>query len=138
MAFTDKELGLSNPITRRDFLNGTALAIGGALTSRMTGPAIAASTNTYPPALTGMRGQHDGSFEVMHAIRDKDFFNKAGVPQETGENYDLVVVGAGISGLTAAHLYIQQAGPNARVLILDNHDDFGGHAKRNEYPPSIV
>jgi spermidine dehydrogenase len=24
-------------------------------------------------------------------------------------------------------------GPGARILVLDNHDDFGGHAKRNEF-----
>src|SRR5207247_3539567 len=50
-----------------------------------------------------------------------------------GETYDLVVVGAGISGLAAAHFYRKSAGPQARILILDNHDDFGGHAKRNEF-----
>ena len=49
------------------------------------------------------------------------------------EHYDLVVVGAGMSGLAAAYYYRQQVGPNARILILDNHDDFGGHAKRNEF-----
>ena len=49
-----------------------------------------------------------------------------------GEEFDLVVVGGGISGLAAAYFY-RQARPNARILILDNHDDFGGHAKRNEF-----
>ena len=125
----DKKLGMDCAITRRDFLNGTALAIG---SFAFTGSASAANT-PYPPALTGMRGQHDGSYEVMHAIRDKDFWDKAGPIAETGETYDLVVVGAGISGLTAAYLYRQQKGKGARILILDNHDDFGGHAKRNEF-----
>jgi putative NAD(P)-binding protein len=50
-----------------------------------------------------------------------------------GETYDLVVVGAGMSGLAAAHYFIKNVGRGARVLILDNHDDFGGHAKRNEF-----
>jgi spermidine dehydrogenase len=48
------------------------------------------------------------------------------------EHYDLVVVGAGLSGLAAAFFY-RQAKPDARILLLDNHDDFGGHAKRNEF-----
>ena len=129
MNANDKFLGMDCAITRRDFLNGTALAVGSfAFTSRAS-----AANTPYPPALTGMRGQHDGSYEVMHAIRDKDFWDKAGPIAETGESYDLVVVGAGISGLTAAYLYRQQKGKDARILILDNHDDFGGHAKRNEF-----
>jgi spermidine dehydrogenase len=130
MDANDKFLGMDCAITRRDFLNGTALAIGG---FALAGNASAANAPYYPPALTGMRGQHDGSFEVMHAIRNKDFWGKAGPIAETGETYDLIVVGAGISGLTAAHLFRQQKGKDARILILDNHDDFGGHAKRNEF-----
>src|SRR5262249_25849578 len=49
------------------------------------------------------------------------------------EGYDLIVVGGGISGLAAAWFYRRAAGENARILVLDNHDDFGGHAKRNEF-----
>ena len=79
----------------------------------------------------GLRGQHDGSFEVAHAFaregRRADF---AGLPIE--ERYDLVVVGGGMSGLSAAWFY-RRKNPQARILILDNHDDFGGHAKRNEF-----
>jgi len=115
-------------ITRRDFLNGTTLAIAAGLT-----PAgqLAAAT-PYPPALTGMRGQHPGSFDVAHA------FARAGVDFHTDaapieERYDLVVVGGGISGLAAAWFYRRAAGPDARILVLDNCDDFGGHAKRNEF-----
>ena len=136
MAISDKNLGLFNSITRRDFLNGSALAICGAVGSQFSNLAQAADNVPYPPALKGLRGQHDGSFEVMHAIRDGTFFDKMGTVQQTGENYDVVIVGAGISGLSAAHLYRKQAGANARILILDNHDDFGGHAKRNEFTAS--
>jgi len=84
----------------------------------------------YPPLLNGMRGSHPGSFESAHALRD------SGSPphrRRDGESYDLVVVGAGISGLSAAHFYRARTSPRARILILDNHDDFGGHAKRNEF-----
>jgi spermidine dehydrogenase len=134
MAMTDKELGLFANITRRDFLNGTALAAGGAIAARLPGSADAAASSPYPPALTGMRGHHDGSFETMHAIRDGSL--KIEDAEDTREAYDLVVVGAGISGLAAAHLYRKQAGRKTRILILDNHDDFGGHAKRNEFKAS--
>ncbi|HEX5764137.1 MAG TPA: FAD/NAD(P)-binding protein, partial [Woeseiaceae bacterium] len=51
----------------------------------------------------------------------------------TDDTYDLVVVGGGLSGLSAAFLYRQRTGRDARILVLDNHDDFGGHAKRNEF-----
>ena len=88
----------------------------------------------YPPALENMiRGESPGSFEAMHLLRDQDFWNHAGSITDTGETYDLIVVGAGISGLAAAYFYRQLAGANARILLLDNQDDFGGDAKRNEF-----
>src|SRR5690349_19901254 len=87
---------------------------------------------SYPPALTGMRGSNPGSFEAAHLTRDGNWKASAA---STGENYDLIVVGGGISGLAAAYFYRQAAGKQARILILDNHDDFGGHAKRNEFRP---
>ena len=114
-------------ITRRDFLNGVALTIASGLTPAAQ---IAAQPLRYPPALTGMRGHHTGSFEVGHDLRDGKSFSLDGLPIE--ERYDLVVVGGGISGLAAAWFY-RQAHRDARILILDNHDDFGGHAKRNEF-----
>ena len=91
------------------------------------------SAEYYPPALTGLRGSHPGSFETAHSLRDGTFWESAGKPADTGETYDLIVIGGGISGLAAAHYFRKAAGANARVLILDNHDDFGGHAKRNEF-----
>jgi spermidine dehydrogenase len=140
----DRELGMQRKITRRDFLDGVALAIGGSILSANV-PWLHAvepgnkgfdpekNPNHYPPALLGMRGNHPGSFEVAHRLRDGTFWESAGEPEDTGEKYDLVVVGGGISGLAAAYFYRQAAGSKARVLILDNHDDFGGHAKRNEF-----
>src|SRR3954471_1545871 len=115
-------------ITRRDFLNGAALTVAAGLTPAAQ---IAAQPSRYPPALIGLRGQHQGSFEIAHALaREGRQFPIDGLPID--ETYDLVVVGGGISGLSAAWFY-RRAKPSARVLILDNHDDFGGHAKRNEF-----
>src|SRR5688500_6890672 len=85
----------------------------------------------YPPALTGLRGSHEGSYLAAHEARDGRFLSAA-LPAPD-EEHDLVVVGGGISGLTAAYLFRKLAGPAARILVLDNHDDFGGHAKRNEF-----
>jgi spermidine dehydrogenase len=116
-------------ITRRDFLNGVALTIASGLTPAAQ---VEADPSRYPPALTGLRGQHDGSFEVAHAVgREARRYAIESLPVE--ESYDLVVVGGGISGLAAAWFYCRKAGDDARILIIDNHDDFGGHAKRNEF-----
>jgi len=135
------ELGENRVIPRRDFLQGALVAGGMTLAGPLlraygaegavTG-AVAAQDmlGYYPPLLNGMRGSHPGSFESAHALRDG-----VGVPRgvDTGETYDLVVVGAGISGLSAAQFYRARTSPAARILLLDNHDDFGGHAKRNEF-----
>jgi len=125
-----------NNLTRRDFLNGVALTVGGALLSPREALGLddtAGVAIPYPPALTGLRGSHAGSFEVAHALRDGTFWARAGPAADTGERYDLVVVGAGISGLAAAWYFRKAAGSSARILVLDNHDDFGGHARRNEF-----
>jgi spermidine dehydrogenase len=132
----DRELGMQRNITRRDFLNGVAVTAGAAM---MPWHLFAGdndpekSPGYYPPALTGLRGSHPGSFDAAHSLRDGTFWDTAGTPQDTGETFDLIIVGGGISGLSAAHFYRKVAGANARILILDNHDDFGGHAKRNEF-----
>jgi spermidine dehydrogenase len=126
---------MDRPIKRRDFLNGVAVAIGASFAGSKIG--VPASQRRprppYPPALTGMRGLYPGSFTTAHALRDHTFWNHADKPSDTGERYDLVIVGGGISGLSAAYFYRKAAGDNARILILDVLDDFGGHAKRNEF-----
>ncbi|HXJ89553.1 MAG TPA: FAD/NAD(P)-binding protein [Candidatus Binatia bacterium] len=132
----DHQLGLDRKITRRDFINGVAITAGAAMMPwHLMGTDVdpEKSGNYYPPALTGLRGSHPGSFETAHSIRDGTFWETAGKPTETGETYDLIIVGGGISGLSAAHFYRKAAGSKSRILILDNHDDFGGHAKRNEF-----
>ncbi len=136
---SDRELGMGRAISRRDFVQGSSVALAAALATRLGaanpgtagGVAGVQAPAYYPPTRTGMRGSHPGSYEVAHALaRQGAQFVDA---TDTGEHYDLVIVGAGISGLAAAHYYRQRFGDDARILLLDNHDDFGGHAKRNEF-----
>jgi len=86
----------------------------------------------YPPARTGLRGSHPGSIDAAHS-RALTGRSDWGPTTKLAETYDLVVVGGGLSGLSAAYFYQQEHGRDKKVLILDNHDDFGGHAKRNEH-----
>jgi len=117
-------------ITRRDFLNGVAITIAAGMTPLQILQA-APDGRYYPPALTGLRGSHAGSFEIAHQMGwEKKAFDTDKLP--ITEDYDLVVVGGGLSGLSAAGVY-REKHPKAKILILENHDDFGGHAKRNEF-----
>ena len=135
---SDQELGLDRPIARRDFLQGAAIGVGGVLLSGLAPELVSAAAEVaeqdrrgyYPPTRLGMRGSHPGSFEGAHSLRDGG--SLTGPIVETGESFDLIIVGGGISGLAAAHFF-RAASPRGRVLVLDNHDDFGGHAKRNEF-----
>ena len=136
MKTEDRNLGMNRPISRRDLLHGVgaiaaASLVPGQLAAKEV-PAPGIGSASYPPALTGMRGNHDGSFDVVHqlALHGRRDWGKA--VNSNSRIYDLVVVGAGISGLAAAYFY-RQANPDAHILILDNHDDFGGHARRNEF-----
>ena len=135
MDWSDRDLGLGRSISRRDFLNGVAVAVGASalpglpLSAQAQSPEQAA--DYYPPLRTGLRGSHPGSFEVAHQLRDARAWREAA--EDTGESYDLVVVGGGISGLASAYFYREALGRQAKILVLDNHDDFGGHAKRNEF-----
>jgi spermidine dehydrogenase len=130
---------MDRPITRRDFLDGVGIAVTGSLlgtswlagcNSRESAPAM--DVDYYPPARTGMRGNHDGSFEVAHNLRDGRL-KKLDAATDTGEVYDLVIVGGGLSGLAAAYFFRKERGPQSKILILENHEDFGGHATRNEF-----
>ena len=126
-------LGMGQNIVRRQFINGFAYSVSAAaLCSAMPGMAFAAPETApyYPPKLTWMRGSQPGSFDAGHHL-GLDGQSAPKVDKISGE-YDLVVVGGGVSGLASARFY-QQKNPGARILILDNHDDFGGHAKRNEF-----
>ena len=144
---SDKRLGMQRAITRRDFVQGAAVAAGAALQAGALGSSGLANASAavsagahrmtiadYPPVKTGMRGSHPGAYEIAHALaRDGAKFPE---PKSTEEHYDLIVVGAGISGLAAAHYYQKRFGADSKILLLENHDDFGGHAKRNEFHQS--
>jgi spermidine dehydrogenase len=122
-------------ITRRDFINGTLVGAGSLmLPYQQTGYAAMARLDPsyYPPARTGLRGSHPGSNDHAHsrAWNQRSDWGPTTILKET---YDLIVVGGGLSGLSAAYFYQQKHGRDKKVLIVDNHDDFGGHAKRNEH-----
>ncbi|HJO03540.1 MAG TPA: NAD(P)-binding protein, partial [Acidobacteriota bacterium] len=141
----DRALGMDAEISRRDFLDGAAITVGGTMmVPTLAGgtpahaetaappapvPAPQAAPADYPPRITGMRGQTDEAMNAGHAVRDGSAFND---PVDTGELYDLVVVGAGMAGLGAAYFYRKQI-PHSKVLVIDACPDFGGHAVRNEF-----
>ena len=148
----DEELGMHRSITRRDVIGGAAALVAGSLlgspglagaAARLAAAGTAGSPaeeaaasvdrgqRAYPPALTGMRGNSSTSNKVPHALRDGSFWDRQGKAVGDEPRYELVIVGGGISGLAAAHFY-RQANPTGRVLVLENDDDFGGHARRNE------
>jgi spermidine dehydrogenase len=132
MTYSDKELGMDRSISRRDFLNGAAALVATATPAGALAGADPSDAGTYPPARTGLRGSHVGSYEVAHELVWQGKRDWGRVRDADPDLYDVVVVGAGISGLSAAWFY-RDAHPDARILVLDNHDDFGGHAKRNEF-----
>ena len=141
----DRALGMDAEITRRDFLDGVAMvAVGGTMVPPLAGgtPVNAQTTSPpppmsaqqvppsdYPPRITGLRGQTDAARNAGHAVRDGSAFS---APVDTGEFYDLVVVGAGMAGLGAAYFYRKQI-PHSKVLLIDGCQDFGGHAVQNEF-----
>ena len=119
-------------ITRRDFINGVSYGLAASVAPIDFLKANNIDPYKYPPALTGIRGNHPGSFDHAHrlALAGGNYFEDI---IDLGETNDLIVVGAGISGLSASYFYKNRKSENQKILILDNHDDFGGHAKRNEF-----
>ncbi|HJQ20027.1 MAG TPA: NAD(P)-binding protein [Gemmatimonadaceae bacterium] len=133
----DERLGLNDGITRRDFVNG-ALVAGAGLLVGGSGHGLLLAED--PDAFTGYGGVGDyrhsngNTYEVVsagHAMRDGMFEKRLAAAHDTGETYDLVVVGGGISGLAAAVFFQKNTG--GRCLVIDNHPIFGGEAKRNEF-----
>jgi len=143
----DRELGMDRPITRRDFLQGMSAVAAGGLAARRASsepaPGVVSrgepraepgpgTSGSYPPEWSGLRGSQPGSFEVAHQLAREGRSDWEPVDEPDGAIYDLVVVGGGVSGLAAAYFF-RRHNPGARILILENHDDFGGHARRNEF-----
>ena len=139
------------PFTRRDFVGGVMVGSGAALLS-MAAPAVlraTASAQTFPLKMTGLGadwtgpggvgdygGYNGNTHEVVNAahdaIRIQALDPKLSTAIDTGENYDVVIVGAGISGLCASYV-LHRERPGVRVLVLDQHGIFGGEAKQNQF-----
>ncbi len=138
MSDESRDLGMDRSIARRDFLNGVAIGITGAYaalngTTASAAQSQAAAATNYPPLRTGLRGEYPASVTELDRVRQGDYTRFPVADSDIREEYDLVIVGGGISGLSAAYFYRAALGPDVKILILDNHDDFGGHAKRNEF-----
>jgi len=136
----DRHLGMDRAITRRDFLQGVApifllkaLKGIGAVGLTLGCRTKIDSTQSSPHELTGLRGQDAAAMQLGHRVRDDEFLQLPANLIDTGEEYDLIVIGAGLAGLAAAYVYHREKKGRCRILILDNHDDFGGHARRNTF-----
>jgi len=134
----DEKLGMQTPITRRDFLGSTLLASGALLLDSVTPEELLAQGDEF----TGYGGVGEYStsngntlpvLQAGHKIRDAVYNRLPKDLVETGETYDCVIVGGGISGLAAALFFQRQAGQRAKCLVLENHPIFGGEAKQNEF-----
>lgn len=143
----DRHLGVGSSITRRDFLNSVFVGSGAGLL------AAAAPGGWIPSCKRGQKspdkdpwsgygdvgayarspGNPREMVEIAHRIRDGDFGERLRQAENLGESYDLVVVGGGMAGLSAAHTFVRERGKSGRCLILDNHPVFGGESKRNEF-----
>ena len=134
----DRALGMNARICRRDFLNSALLASGSVLLSSVTPLQLLAQQ----PSWGGYTGEGDyagangNTLDAMlsgHAVRDGVFDSPAASVVDTGEVFDLVVVGGGFSGLAAGLFFNDQAPAKQTCLILENHAVFGGQARRNEF-----
>ena len=134
-----RDLGMDRRILRRDFLNGVAIGVGAATVSLRSSavgaqaPPVGQAAEAYPPRRLGLRGEHGSAVEGLDTLERQTDTAFPGIDVDTKETYDLVIVGGGLSGLSAAYFWQKALGADQRVLVLDNHDDFGGHAKRNEF-----
>jgi spermidine dehydrogenase len=129
-----RKLGMDRSITRRDFMNGVAVTVASAYGNKLLAQSGATETvDNYPPLREGLRGNYPAAISEFDNIRSGKYTKFPVADSDITESYDLVIVGAGISGLSAAHFYRKALGEDQKILILDNHDDIGGHAKRNQF-----
>ena len=139
----DKELGLNKAITRRDFVYGSSLIMGATYTGISGGAentndtySFDVDSSWYGPGGVGdyasSHGNNPELIKAAHKIRSGRYETELSEAKDTGEEFDLVVVGGGFSGLSAAH-HFNRINPSSRVLIIDNHPIFGGEAKRNDF-----
>jgi spermidine dehydrogenase len=136
---TDETLGMNRRICRRDFLNAALLGSGGILLSGASPTHLLAQQAPEWDGYGGVgdyRNCHGNTLDVMdagHQLRDQPWEKLAQNITDTGEILDCVVVGGGLSGLSAALYFRNQAKSSWSCLVLDNHCVFGGFAKRNEF-----
>src|SRR5262245_52701179 len=128
-----RDLGMDRRVPGRDVLKGVAVSVAAFGMRAVPAGLFAQGAAPYPPALMGLRGNTAEAVDGFPAIAQGAFRAFPALDTDTRETYDLVIVGAGISGLAAADVWRRPLGTNQKILILDNHDDFGGHAKRNEF-----
>jgi spermidine dehydrogenase len=135
----DAALGMEANITRRDFLGSTLLASGALLLDSVTPQQLLAQ---QADGFTGYGGVGDYStsngntlpvLQAGHKIRDAVYERLPKDIVDTGETFDCVIVGGGISGIAAALFHQRQSGPRATSLVLENHPIFGGEAKQNDF-----
>jgi spermidine dehydrogenase len=146
----DEKLGFGAPMTRRDFVGSTVLGTGAALLG-MAAPSVMRSASAQTPGLsmtglgpewTGPGGIGDYSrsngntadvVNAAHAgIRNQDQDKFLSGASDTGETFEVIVVGGGVSGLAAMYSYHKER-PHAKILNLENHPIFGGESRRNEF-----
>src|ERR1700730_2067826 len=134
----DGALGLNARICRRDFLNAALLGSGNILLQSLAPFQLLGQEPSWGGYsgvgdYAGANGITKAAMLGGHAVRDGSFDNPSTVAIDTGEVFDLVIVGGGISGLAAALVFKDNARPKQTCLVLENHPIFGGEARRNEF-----
>ncbi len=146
----EESLGLTSQITRRDFLNSSLLGSGTSLLHAgcpvdllaQAGQSASGMNAIAKEDFSGYGGVGDYAesngntlavLQAAHRVRDGVYQQFPVEAEETGELFDLIIVGGGLTGLMTAHEYAKQSAGSQRCLILENHPVFGGEAKQNEF-----